>query len=410
MCSIGINLNPDCTVKEGIVITENVTKAIAILQSRNVVILKGVIGCGKTYALNAIQNHFQERNWETLWVSSENVEEEISYEKPTILLCDNLFGNFGRSEFTQYAVDRVERALKEIENSRQRTKIVIGIHTHVYDEIKESLKLNFLHQKSITVVMDNLSEAETLLIFKEQLTKGHCKMDPNCWFKTFGFQSVMDKLSKNQNHVGRPFLSLMYCNQHELFSDEDFSVNPIPTLVQYFFRMRLESPKCYDCLVYLMCVQQHTIEEEPETWAGQLSADITKHNLMDIVKSSGLLHVDTKRATLAHELLTTVLFKSLFKGAVIDIFFLHVLQKCDRDVFLQLLRPTDSTPSDLYVDIMFDKSDNSTSVGKMCAYKLAKIYPKSNITDNAHPLMKIELVEGKYYAYKYREPKNLPLI
>lgn len=249
--------------------------------------------------------------------------------------------------------------------------------------------------------MDNHSEAETLLIYKRQLAKGHCRMDRNCWFKNVGFQSVLDKLSKSQGHIGGPFLSLMHCNQHELFSDEAFSGNPVQTLVQFFLRMKLDSPKCYDCLVYVMCVQQHNIKEKPEEWAGQISADITEHNLMDIAKSSGLLHVDTKRATLAHELLTTVLFKSAIEN---NEMVLPVLQMCDIDVFIQLLRPTDSTLSDLYLEFTWtDSSQISKDAGKKCAKRLAQKYTKQEIT---HPLMNVEFVKKKCSDYSKRDPKK----
>lgn len=383
-------------VEKDIIITENIAATLKILKLRNVVILKGAIGCGKTYALKAIHNHFQETNWKTAWVEPEKILEEISHEKPTILLCDNLFGKFGSCIFSQNNVNKIEMVLEEIENSQQKTKIVIGIHTHIYDEVKKSLRLNFLHRKNITVEMENLSDAETLLIFKKQQTKGHCKMDHNCWFKTVGFQSVLDKLSKNQDHIGGPFLSLMFCNQHELFSDEAFSVNPVLTLVQQIKRMKHNSNIAYNCLVYLMCVQQHNLEEEPEKWAGYISADITKHNLMELCKTSGLLQVENEIATLAHDLLTTVLLKTATENRDI---FLPVLEVCDIDVFLQLLRPTVSTHSDLYLEFPDTYSSRySRDAGKICAKRMVQVYEKQEIT---HPLMTVEFVN----KYLYRDPK-----
>nr|XP_034339446.1 uncharacterized protein LOC105341280 isoform X3 [Crassostrea gigas] len=401
-----IELNPDCTVEKGIVITENVTTAFRLLKSRNVVILKGVIGCGKTHALKAIQNHFQEKNWETEWVESDILQEEISTKRPTILLCDNLFGQFGSCVFSQTDVEKTEKTLGAIEGAGDNIKVVIGIHTHVYDEVNKSLKLNFINKKNVTVDMDKLSEAESLLIFKEQLKQGHCsKMDSDCWFTTVGFKSVLDKLSKNQGHIGSPFLSLMYCNQHELFSDEAFSVNPVQTLMQHIEKMKHDSSGTYECLVYLMCVQQHNIEEEPEKWAGFISVDITKHNLMQLSKTSGLLCVENKIATLAHELLTTVLFKCAAEKTLI---FLPALQFCKIDVFLQLLRPTDSTHRDFYFEYIFNDCSNfSKDIGKMCAYRLAQEYKKH---ETAHPLMTVEIVKIKYVEYLKREPNFLRLI
>lgn len=317
-------------MEKGIVITEKVTTAFRLLKSRNVVILKGVIGCGKTHALKAIQNHFQGTDWETEWVESEILQDKISTKRPTILLCDNLFGQFGSCVFSQTDVEKTEKTLGAIERAGDNIKVVIGIHTHVYDEVNKSLKLNFINKKNITVDMDKLSEAGSLLIFKQQLKQGHCsKMDSNCWFKAVGFQSVLDKLSKNQGHIGGPFLSLMYCNQHDLFSDESFSVNPVQTLIQYFRRMRQDSCKLYNCLVYLMCVQEHNLEGNLEEYAGMISADLTKNTLENIASLSGFTCIQSedkkKSETLAHDILTIVLLKS---AAEENETFKPVAQKC----------------------------------------------------------------------------------
>lgn len=85
----------------------------------------------------------------------------------------------------------------------------------------------------------------------------------------------------------------MYCNHNELFSDEASSVSPVKTLVQHFQRKRQDS-ELYMCLVYLMCIQQHNIEEEPEKWAGLIDVHISTHNVMNLAKISSLLQVKTK--------------------------------------------------------------------------------------------------------------------
>lgn len=213
-------------------------------------------------------------------------------------------------------------------------------------------------------------------------------------------QSVFDKLSKNHGYIGSPFLSLMYCNQHELFSDGAFSVKPFQTLMQFIERMTPDSHKLNDCLVYVMCVQQHNLEE-PKEWAGLISGDITKQNLMELCKTSGLLQVENKRVTLAHELLTTALFKSAAERFHI---FLPVLELCFSDVFLQLLRPSDGSQSDLYYKYYYDLSNLSRDVGERCAYRLARIYTKQEI---AHPLMSIEFVKNTYIQYLKHKPKDI---
>lgn len=120
-----------------------------------------------------------------------------------------------------------------------------------------------------------------------------------------------------------------------------------------------------------MCVQQHNIEEESEIWAGCISADITKHNLKAFFKTSCLVQVENKKATFAHELLTTALLKTATANRCTCI-FIPLVEMCDVDVFLQHLRPTDSTNSDLYLEFTYNYSSQiSRNLGKICAYKLA---------------------------------------
>lgn len=97
---------------------------------------------------------------------------------------------------------------------------------------------------------------------------------------------------------------------------------------------------------------------------------------------------------------TTALFKSVAERIHI---FLPVLQVCNSDVFLQLLRPSDGSHSDLYYKYIYMLSKLSRDVGKTCAYRLACIYTKQEI---AHPLMSVELVKDKYIQYLQHEPKE----
>lgn len=388
----GVKLNPDCTVEEGIVITESITSALKMLNSRNVVVLKGAIGCGKTHALKAIQNHFKS-SWETKWEDTLTIESEIIQEKPTILLYDNFFGRFGNSVLSQGEIDRTEKVLKAV---GEDIKVVIGIHSHVYDEVKQTFRLDFLSQKNITVEMDKLSDAETLLIFKEQRRIDHCKVDSECLFRSVGFQSVLDMLSENQGHIGGPFLSLMYCNQHELFFDKAFSHNPVQTLVQHFLKVKQESPLLYNSLVYLMCVQRHNCQEEPMKWSREIGKNITKDAITKMFTTSGCVYVEDNTASLAHDILTIVLFKS---AAEADEYSLRVVENCDVDVMLQLLRFPGTAHNDLYCDFMDvnkKKIPNQRTMAKEFVYRFASKY--RNI-EMEHPLFMIWFVREKYPKY-----------
>lgn len=409
-CSKGIRLNPDCIVEEGIVITNDIKTVLKSLESSNVIILKGLIGCGKTFALKAIKNIFHKKEWETTWLESGIVEREIAYEKPTILLCDNLFGKFGSNVFSQDAVDKTEKVLEKIEKSKLKIKVVIGIHAHVFDEVKTNLELNFLLKKNITVEMNNLSEAETFLIFKEQLKKGHCEMDSNCWFKTVGFQSVLDKLSKNQGTIGRPFLSLMYCIHHEFFSDESFSVDPVHTMVKFFKTNWHNSPSLNARLLYLMCIQEHSNEEDLEQWVRDVSSDLPLHAGEKMTTSSPFEYIQVVDSIftlrIAHELFSIVLFKSVAETSVqseLNV-FLKLIKRCQDDIIIQLLRPADNKQSDIYCEFVdVSKSILHRKVGKICVCRLARYY-KILDADADHPLMTIDFVKEKYPKYLDKLP------
>ena len=122
----------------------------------------------------------------------------------------------------------IENYLESIENEPTgKTKVFIGIHQHVFEEVMKTCPLNFLLNRNTTVDMDKLSTAEKLLIFKMQQKEGHCKADFECWFRNIEFSSVLTKLPQFPGNVGIPILSLMYCIHHELFSDDDFTKNPV---------------------------------------------------------------------------------------------------------------------------------------------------------------------------------------
>lgn len=130
---------------------------------------------------------------------------------------------------------------------------------------------------------------------------------------------------------------------------------------------------------------------------------------MNLAKISSLLQVKNKIVTLAHELLTTALFKSVADDFQI---FLPVIQLCDRNVFFQLLRPSDTCNihGDLYCEYLYNNGGSSRigDVRRWCAFRLADNYKKQEEIKN--PLMAIDFVKDRYLYYLNRQPNKLRLM
>ncbi|XP_056016036.1 uncharacterized protein LOC125682182 isoform X3 [Ostrea edulis] len=394
-----IKLNPDCVVEDGIVITEGVKTALQLLTTKNVAIYRGAIGCGKTHALRAIQKKYKDKGWKLKWME-ENLPEEI-YNEKTLVVCDNLFGSLGCNTFSSKELLKIEKFLEKIsENQQGNIKVVVGIHQHVLDEVKKNHQLRFLQRRNITVDIDKQSEAEILLIFKEQQKRGHCQKDPNCWFRNVDFASVSAKLSLNEGNIGSPFLSWMYCFHHELFSDgEAFSKTPLENLLIRFQKMKIDSSKLYHSLVYIMCVRKHRYENQLESFAGEIQAELTKDSLENVIRTTpGYFQEENNTVTMAHEVLTIALFKAVAK---VEEDLRPVYQHCEIETILQLMRPADELQSE-FAD-GFDYPQQNTR-----ARALSKMLVKRCIVVDRdgkkwisvdHPLNKHRLFTEKYQKY-----------
>ncbi|XP_056015983.1 uncharacterized protein LOC125682148 isoform X1 [Ostrea edulis] len=358
-----IKLNPDCVVEHGIVITGGVKTALQLLTTKNVVICRGTIGCGKTQALRAIQRKYGEKGWTLRWMEETLLDENT--DEKTLVVCDNMLGKFGCNTFSSKEISKIENLLEKIsENPEGDIKVVVGIHQHVLDEVKKTNQLRFLQNRNITVDLDKQSEAETLLIFKEQQKRGHCRKVPNCWFRSIDFASVSAKLSLNQGQIGSPFLSWMHCCHHELFSDEAFSKAPLENLLTGFQKMKIYSSELYYSLVYIMCVRKHRFGNQLENFAGYIEASLTTDSLENAIRTTpGYFQVDNNTVTLAHEVLTIALFKAVAK---VEEDLYPVYRHCEIETILQLTRPADELQSEFAYGFDYpQKKTNAKTLGKI---------------------------------------------
>ncbi|XP_062581664.1 uncharacterized protein LOC134243425 isoform X2 [Saccostrea cucullata] len=401
-----IKLNPDCYVEKGIVVTGGIKSAIQLLETGNVVIFKGAIGCGKTHALKAIKNKYTEKRWKVRWMEENLLPLEENMEDKTILICDNLFGSFGCNIFSSSRLLSFENLLECMREKSRNTKVAVGIHQHVFDEIKKNHNLKLLQNKNITVDLDKLTKSELLLIMREQQNDGHCKTDPNCWFKTVDTTNVLDKLRENQGHIGSPFLSLMYCHHHDLFSDVAFTKAPLQTLTQRFLKMKSDSAIDYYILVYLMCVRKkHEYGNELAEWAISINAFVSKEYLQKTASNfPGFIRFENGSVTLRHEVLNIALLKAT---SHVDADFLPVVQKCELEFLLQLMRPAGSGNTEFSCCFPYPEKGNTKyrKIGKFLVKRFADSF-KTNWESMEHPLKKHEFFVEKYTRYLTSNPKE----
>ena len=105
------------------------------LKKDNFVIVKGVIGSGKSTCLDYIYKYYKRKQWEVK--RKEEIIRRANFfveENQQILLCcDNLFGAYNRGHFraTSEIIKSLENHDKEGDGE---LKVVLVIHDHVFHE------------------------------------------------------------------------------------------------------------------------------------------------------------------------------------------------------------------------------------------------------------------------------------
>ncbi|XP_048748324.2 uncharacterized protein LOC125660635 [Ostrea edulis] len=342
-----VRLKRDCNVEDGIVVTENIKSALTLLETSDVIICRGAIGCGKTTAMRYIQEKYEDKGWRSVWFEEYVNEDDLRGNEiqDTLLCCDNLFGTFNCCVFSSESVTSFEDVMKsKRERYKEHLKVVLGIHQHVYDEVMKFSRPQIFENKKSVVEMDALREAELLLIWKELKKEGHCVRDPSCYFKSIEFSSVLTKLSLNQGSIGNPFLLSMYTHHHDLFANDNFTKSPVTTLVDKFNRMREENKELFYSLVYILYVRVHIKGQAIRDWAGLIDSGLTKSSLEKCAaKFPGYLSEDYNTLELKHELLNIALFKECFEIKEILSSLVH---HCDKETVLQVTRIKEECDTD----------------------------------------------------------------
>ncbi|XP_056021755.1 uncharacterized protein LOC125660637 isoform X2 [Ostrea edulis] len=358
-----VRLKRDCNVEDGVVVTENIKSALTLLETSDVIICRGAIGCGKTTAMRYIQEKYEDKGWRSVWFEEYINEDDLRENEiqDTLLCCDNLFGTFNWYVFSSESVTSFEDVIKsKRERYKEHLKVVLGIHQHVYDKVMKFSRPQIFENKKSVVEMDALREAELLLIWKELKKEGHCVRDPSCYFKSIEFSSVSTKLSLNQGSVGKPFLLSMYTQHHALFANDDFTKSPVTTLVDKFKRIREENKELFYSLVYIMYVSVHKKDEEILDWAGSIESRLTKSSIEKCAeKFPGYLSEDDNTLELKHELLNIALFRACFG---IEEMLCSLVYHCNKETVLQLTRIKEECDTDFVNCLPSSDTDDKVKV------------------------------------------------
>ncbi|XP_048778500.2 uncharacterized protein LOC125682122 isoform X2 [Ostrea edulis] len=375
--SPSVELKPECEVDDGIVIRKGIKSVIEILGENKMVICKGAIGCGKTTCLKHIEKIYKGMGWHVKWKEGTLSTHGIS-ENKTLLCCDNMFGTYNRGEFVRTS-DVVEFLETHEGDSDMHVKIVLAIHDHVFDELQKNNLIRTLQNKRLVVDMNELSDAETMLIFKDQRRKGHCTMDPNCWFRKVDFESLKRTLQRNTGFIGDPVLTLLYSNHHDIFATEEATRNPFQKLCSKVHNMSTTKPELFNVLVYMMFVGSHRLDLDVQRWATEKPFHLTTEKIQQNIRH---LHayidgtVDGRTIRMKHELLSLALFHvCAMDGRYLPALLTH----CRIQMIEELLRPASTVTWNNFCFIL-DESNFQALILRIVGEKLLM-----NLKN--HPLM-----------------------
>lgn len=245
-------LNPNNVVKNGTVVTRAIANILEKLKSRKIVTCCGAIGCGKTTALEYIARKYRDDGWTIQWIE-ELMDESLfnnvieSNTDKNFICCDNLFGSFGCQVFSDKMLDAFHYFMHSIHKSEKNTKVLLGIHEHVIEEI--SSKQSLVSQDYNTFVeMDSLSQSEAIIIYILQQEKSNIKQE------NIPFEDCLELNRNRSANVGAPFQTLMISAAPDVFGTRAFCNQPFQLLTEHFSELLYDNEEMFFSLLYVMCV------------------------------------------------------------------------------------------------------------------------------------------------------------
>ena len=332
-------MKPDCNVKNGVVVTSAIEHILEKMESTNIAICKGAIGCGKTTALDYVTGVFKDEGWQIEcmeeFIDESCIDRALKSNK-TVLYCDNYCGSFGCQMFSKEVLARNERTIEAILSSERGIRVLIGIHNHVYDEINSTISHRcFLQQTNSLVDLDSLSESELLWIYKTQEEKGTKKQE------TKSYEDLLAITTRRSDMVGIPFQTMMMHALPDICFSEAFCNNPFQIITEHFKMLSRQDKRKFDSFLYIMCAMifNQNAEKFDQRVASAISNDLDIHWVKYYVKElASFIKVEDNCVELKHELIAIAVFHTF-----LEVFEnpWSIFSACDIRKTLELIRPED---------------------------------------------------------------------
>lgn len=313
-------------------------------------IVKGVVGSGKSTCLKYVDEYYRRNQWEVKWKEEiiTPIDLYVQENKKLLLCCDNLFGTYNRGKFasTSEIIEALENQNKEGDGE---LKVVLSIHDHVYDELQKSLNIKALQNKRVVVDFNEFSDAEMLLILNDQKKRGHCTRDRRCPFRDVDFRSIQDTIKGNPGLIGDPLLTLLYSNFHDIYNKNEATQNLVRELCILFKIMLDESPELFHILLYIMMMGTHKLKNKLPEWAVELEGINNEKVEQNVCHLDAFLvgRIDGQGLQMKHDFFSFALFKFCADHTKYQPF---LLQHCQFSMIEEIMRPVSSpTQSDFCI-------------------------------------------------------------
>lgn len=334
-----VKVKPNNVLEDGVIVTQDIANILEKMKSKRVVICRGVIGCGKTTALDFVTKKYRKDGWTVEWME-ESIDESCTerlhnYDLDKTVICvDNLFGVFGCQVFYDEMFNKFKLFMREIVRWNKPPIVLLGIHQHVFDEIPPE-HYPFPKDDSLFIDLKIISQSEALQIYKLQREMNKSKQD------NISVEDFLKLIEHRSSEVGTPFQTLMISAAPDVFGTKRFCNQPFQTLTEHFSYLYNTEREMFCSLFYIMCVTffnpsaNNLDVDVANAISTSLKKNIIGYYLSQLVPYT---HDDGNAIEIKHDLIAIALIHALMrKSENLRI----VLKVYDNTRSLELVRPDD---------------------------------------------------------------------